>query len=96
MLSRHAVPWDGIIGISIDLDLSWFLVFALLIWTLAVGCGAAKFQTWPTMAYWIVGAMTACLRFASVRLHELEHSAVTLRYRTPLRRITLFIFGGVA
>jgi Zn-dependent protease len=96
MLSRHALPLGRIIGIPIDLDPSWFLVFALLTWTLAVGYYPAEFKTWPTTEYWIVGAMTACLLFASVLLHELGHSAVALRYRIPVRRITLFIFGGVA
>lgn len=37
MLSRHTVPVGRRLGIPIDLDPSWFLVFALLTWTLAVG-----------------------------------------------------------
>ncbi len=36
-MNRHVVPLGRIMGISIGLDYSWFLIFALLTWTLAVG-----------------------------------------------------------
>ena len=29
-------------------------------------------------------------------MHELAHSLVALRYKVPVNRITLFIFGGVS
>ncbi len=96
MLSRHAIPVGRILGIPVDLDPSWFLVFALLTWTLAVGYYPAEFKGWPVAEYWVVGAITACLLYGSVLLHELGHSVIAIRYRIPVRRITLFIFGGVA
>jgi Zn-dependent protease/CBS domain-containing protein len=96
VLSRHAIPVGRILGIPIDLDPSWFLIFALLTWSLAVGYYPAEFKGWPVVEYWVVGGTTACLLYGSVLLHELGHSVVALRYRIPVRRITLFIFGGVA
>jgi Zn-dependent protease len=93
---RRKIPLGRILGISIQVDYSWFLVFALLSWTLAVGYYPAEFTHWPTAEYWIVAAATVLLMFASVLLHELGHSMVALRNRVPVRSITLFIFGGVA
>ncbi len=95
-MTRHTIPLGRILGIPIGLDYSWFLIFGLITWTLAVGYFPAEFKGWPPSEYWLVGAVTACLFFVSVLLHELGHSVVALRYKVPVRSITLFIFGGVA
>ncbi|HTX52273.1 MAG TPA: site-2 protease family protein, partial [Candidatus Baltobacteraceae bacterium] len=95
-MARHSIPVGRILGIPIGLDYSWFLIFGLITWTLAVGYFPAEFTGWPPAEYWLVGAVTACLFFVSVLLHELGHSVVALRYKVPVRSITLFIFGGVA
>jgi Zn-dependent protease/CBS domain-containing protein len=93
---RHTIPIGRIFGISIDLDYSWFLVFALLTWVLAVSYYPAEFKHWSVAGYWLMGAFTAIMLFASVLLHELGHSVVAKRYGIPVPRITLFIFGGVS
>jgi len=93
---RHNVPLGRIIGIPIGLDLSWFLIFGLLTWSLAASYYPAEFHGWTPALYWITGAATALLLFASVLLHELGHSVVALRYKIPVRSINLYIFGGVA
>ena len=43
-----------------------------------------------------MGAVTAVLFFGSIVVHELAHSWVALRYKIPVQRITLFVFGGVS
>lgn len=96
MMGRQSISLGRILGIPVGLDYSWFLIFALLTWTLAVGYYPAEFRNWPTAEYWIVGAVTAIMLFVSVLLHELGHSMVARRYQIPVRSITLFIFGGVA
>jgi Zn-dependent protease len=95
-MSRQNIPLGRILGIRIGLDYSWFLVFALLTWLLAQGYYPVEFKNWPSPLYWFMGVLTAIMLFVSVLLHELGHSLVALRYKMPVRSITLFIFGGVA
>ena len=95
-MTRHNVPLGRIMGIPIGLDYSWFLVFTLLTWMLASSYYPAEFKSWPPSLYWFMGAVTAIMLFVSVLLHELGHSVIALRFKIPVRSITLFIFGGVA
>lgn len=95
-MNRHAVPIGRIAGIRIRLDYSWFLIFALLTWMLAVAYYPNEVKGGSLGQYWIMGAVTAVLLFVSVLLHELGHSLVAQRYHVSVRSITLFIFGGVS
>jgi len=85
-----------VLGIPIVLDYSWFLIFALVAWTLAAGYFPSEFNNWPTAEYWIVGVATAIVFFLSVVFHELGHSVVARHYGIPVSSIRLFIFGGVS
>jgi Zn-dependent protease/CBS domain-containing protein len=96
MKRGNVIPVGRICGIPIGLDYSWFLIFALLTWLLAVSYFPHEFHDWSPMLYWVMGAITAILLFVSVLLHELGHSIVALQFKVPVRSITLFIFGGVA
>ncbi len=93
-MTRHNIPLGRILGISIGLDYSWFVIFALLTWMLAESYFPAEFNDWPALLYWFVGAMTAIMLFVSVLLHELGHSVVALRYKIPVRSITLSSLGA--
>jgi Zn-dependent protease/predicted transcriptional regulator len=83
-------------GIPIGLHWSWFLVFVLMSSSLASSLFPAMFPEASPLSYWIMGAATTVLLFGSVLLHELGHAFEALRHKLPVRRITLFIFGGVA
>ncbi len=95
-MNRSTISLGRILGIPIGVDYSWFLVFALLTWSLATSYYPAEFANWPVAQYWVVAAATVILMFASVLLHELGHAVVAMRYKIPVRSIRLFIFGGVA
>ena len=95
-MNKQSIVFGKIFGIPIGLDYSWFLVFALFTWTFATNYYPTQFKNWSPAAYWGMGAVTALIFFASVLLHELGHSWVSLRYKIPVKSITLFIFGGIS
>ena len=84
--------------IPIEISWSWVLILVLVAWSLATGffpsyCKDCHF----THTYlWIMGVVGALGMFASIVLHELSHSLVARKYGVPIKKITLFIFGGVA
>jgi Zn-dependent protease len=96
VVKKRAIPLGRVFSIPIRLDLSWLLAFALVTWSLATSYYPEQLAEWPSAQYWIVGAVTAITLFVSVLLHELGHSVVAMLNDVPVRRITLFIFGGVA
>ena len=92
---RTAIRLGRIFGIEIGLDYSWFVILALVTWTLAAHYFPMNYR-WPIATYWAIGLVTSLLFFASVLAHELGHSVVALRKGIPVRAITLFLFGGMA
>lgn len=84
-----------ILGINIHIDWSWLLIFALVSWSLASSFSAVH-PDWSISLRWGLAVLAALLFFTSILMHELAHSIVA-RYRgIPVRRITLFVFGGVS
>ena len=93
---RDALTLGALFGIPIRANLSWFVIVALITWSLAGSYLPAQAAGWSTSTYWLVGGLTAILFFGSVLLHELGHSLVARREGVLVRDITLFLFGGVA
>ncbi len=95
-MNRQSLSIGNIFGIPVGIDPSWFLIFALVTWSLATSYFPAEYKNWSGVAYWLMGGLTAILFFGSVFLHELAHSLVAERFKIPVRKITLYIFGGVS
>jgi Zn-dependent protease len=94
MSLTRSIPLGRILGIPLGLDYSWFLVFALVTWSLGSSYFPEQYPGWSAGLYWTIGLATSLLFFLSVILHELGHSVIALRNGIPVRSITLFIFGG--
>ncbi|MBI2848208.1 MAG: peptidase M50, partial [Chloroflexi bacterium] len=92
---RGGIPIGRLFGISLRLNYSWFIIFGLVTWALAASYFPLTFG-WNTPKSVAAGVITSLLFFGSVLAHELMHSIVALRQGTPVRSITLFIFGGVS
>ena len=84
------------LGIPITVDLSWFLVFALVLWSLSRGYLPELRPDAPPLHLWVAGTITALLFFGSVLAHELSHSLVARALGVEVVGITLFVFGGVS
>jgi Zn-dependent protease len=83
-------------SVPIGLHWSWFLIFGLVTWSLALGYFPGEYPGMPIAAYLLMGALTSALFFGSVLLPELGHTWAALREKMRVRGVTLFIFGGVA
>lgn len=85
-----------IFGINIQIDWSWIFIFLLVTWNLAGSVFPSLHPDWSAGLTWGIAIIAALLFFASVLAHELAHSIVAVANGLPVRRITLFLFGGVS
>ncbi len=83
-------------GISIVIDPSWFVIFILLSWALATSYFPQQVPDLPSFNYWMAGVLASLSLFFSVTLHELGHSLVAISRGLPVKRIILFVFGGIS
>lgn len=82
-------------GIEVGAHYSWFIVFALITFSLTSRF-ASEHPHWALVEHYAVGIATSLLFFGSILVHELAHSFVALAKGIPVRSVTLFVFGGVA
>lgn len=86
----------SISGIDIEINYTWFVIFFLVAAALSFAYFPTVYPQLPVSVNVINGVITALLFFGSVLFHELMHSSVALRNGLNIKKITLFIFGGVS
>ena len=82
-------------GIEIGLHYSWFIIAALIVFSLGEHFRQV-YRNWGTSQIWITALFTAVLFFVSLLLHELSHSLVAQARGLKVKEITLFALGGVS
>jgi Zn-dependent protease len=92
MFGGGSIQLGRVFGIRVGVDISWFLVLFLIIWSLSdyyedVAPGSNAF---------ILATISALLFFLSILLHEFGHAFVAIRNGIPIQGIDLWLFGGVA
>src|SRR2546425_7477107 len=85
-----------IIGIPVRIHYTIWLFLLLIAWSLAEGYMPQHYPCLGATTYWAIGIGNAIILFVSVFLHELSHSYIAKKNGLPIRRITLFFFGGVS
>lgn len=83
-------------GIPIEINPSWLFIFVLILWSLTVGVFPQTYPGLPRATYAVMGLATTLLFFASLIAHELSHSMVSQHFGLRVRRIILFVFGGIS
>jgi len=95
-MMRNGIHVGRIFGINIYVDWSWIFIFLLVTWNLAAAVFPSVHPEWSLTLNIVLGVIASLLFFASVLAHELAHSVVAKARGLPVRRITLFIFGGAS
>jgi Zn-dependent protease len=90
----NSIQLGRIFGIRIGVDISWFFVLFLFIWSLS-DWYQQLFPGDDTKAF-TLAVISSLLFFLSILLHEFGHAAVAIRNGIPILGIDLWMFGGVA
>ena len=94
MFGGGSIQLARVFGIRIGVDVSWFFVLFLIIWSLS-GWYGDLFPGDDTKAF-ALAVISALLFFLTILLHELGHAVAAIRNGIPILGIDLWMFGGVA
>jgi Zn-dependent protease len=90
---RSSIKLFDVLGIRIGVDATWFVFLFVVIFWLS-GDFRSALASSDTVAY-ATTVVTVLLFFGSLIVHELGHALVARRQGIDVRRIELFLFGGL-
>jgi len=96
VVMRESVRLGRIAGVRVGLNISVFVIVAIIAFGLAVGRFPAMFPGHGAVTYAVAGLVSALLFLCSLLVHELAHAVTARRNGVEVRGIVLWLFGGVA
>jgi Zn-dependent protease len=94
--SSSALSLGRIFGVQVRMHWSLLAILALIVLQLGAGFFPRWHPDWPRSMCWVCAVVASALFLFSVLAHELAHALAARATRTPVRGITLFLFGGIA
>jgi Zn-dependent protease/predicted transcriptional regulator len=85
-----------ILGIPLEVNWGWLIVFGFLIYTLGHDILPSENPGLKDRTYYVMAVVAALAFFGSIVLHELGHALVARREGMEIEGITLWLFGGIA
>ncbi|RVW08473.1 CBS domain-containing protein [Prescottella agglutinans] len=93
---KWSIPIGRVFGIRLYLHWSLLVTLGLVTAVLATSALPAQYAGRSPAEYWTFGALAAAVFVLSLTAHEMAHSVVAVHDGVPVRRITLWLLGGVS
>ncbi len=93
MFRRRSIKLADVFGIRIGVDGTWFLMLFLMIFLLS-GSFRDALHSSDSVAY-LTTVATVLLFFGSLIIHEMSHALAARSQGIEVKRIELFLFGGL-
>ncbi len=95
MPDRGSFRIARIAGVDLRLHYTWLVIAALITFSLATNFELIH-RNWSAATIWTSAIVTGLLFFVGLIAHEMSHAMVARARGLPIRKITLFLLGGVA